>query len=95
MAYKILSDCNNCGACEPECPNTAISMGADVYVINVDLCTECVAFHATPQCAAVCPIDVCVTDPANVESEEQLLKKVQKLHPEKTISGTFPSHFRK
>jgi len=24
MAIKITSDCINCGACEPECPNTAI-----------------------------------------------------------------------
>ena len=24
MAIKITEDCINCGACEPECPNTAI-----------------------------------------------------------------------
>ena len=24
MAIKITDDCINCGACEPECPNTAI-----------------------------------------------------------------------
>ncbi len=24
MAIKITTDCINCGACEPECPNTAI-----------------------------------------------------------------------
>ncbi len=24
MAIRITSDCINCGACEPECPNTAI-----------------------------------------------------------------------
>lgn len=27
MAIKIISDCINCGACEPECPNTAIYEG--------------------------------------------------------------------
>jgi len=29
MAYIINEDCINCGACEPECPNTAIYEGAD------------------------------------------------------------------
>lgn len=29
MAIKITDDCINCGACEPECPNTAIYEGAD------------------------------------------------------------------
>ena len=28
MATIITSDCINCGACEPECPNTAIYQGA-------------------------------------------------------------------
>ena len=27
MAYLINEDCINCGACEPECPNTAIYEG--------------------------------------------------------------------
>ncbi len=27
MAIMITSDCINCGACEPECPNTAIYEG--------------------------------------------------------------------
>jgi len=29
MAIIITDDCINCGACEPECPNTAIYEGAD------------------------------------------------------------------
>ena len=28
MAIIITDDCINCGACEPECPNTAIYEGA-------------------------------------------------------------------
>ena len=35
MATHITSDCINCGACEPECPNEAISEGDDVYVIDL------------------------------------------------------------
>jgi ferredoxin len=27
MSYKITSECINCGACEPECPNSAIYEG--------------------------------------------------------------------
>ena len=94
MAYKILPDCNNCGACEPECPNTAIAMGADIYEIASAKCTECVGFHKQPQCAAVCPIDVCVTDPAHAETEDQLLAKAKTLNPGKTFGDPLPSHFR-
>ncbi|MCM2277698.1 MAG: YfhL family 4Fe-4S dicluster ferredoxin [Oligoflexia bacterium] len=95
MSYKITSDCNSCGACEPECPNTAISAGDDVYVINAEACTECVGFNATPQCAAVCPVDACVTDEGHVESEGDLITKAKKLHPGKDFSGAVPSHFSK
>ena len=95
MSYKILPNCNNCGACEPECPNSAIALGDDIYEIAADHCTECVGYHAKPQCAAVCPINVCVADPAHVESEAQLLERAKKLNPGKTFVGEFPSHFRK
>ena len=29
MAIVITDECINCGACEPECPNTAIYEGAE------------------------------------------------------------------
>ena len=93
MAYKITSDCNNCGACEPECPNTAIAMGSDLFEIATEKCTECVGFHGVPQCAAVCPVDACITDPAHVETEAALIARAKQLHPEKDFSGKVPSHF--
>ena len=31
MAIIITDECINCGACEPECPNTAIYEGADYW----------------------------------------------------------------
>ena len=34
MATYITDQCINCGACEPECPNEAISEGEDTYVID-------------------------------------------------------------
>lgn len=116
MAIKITEDCINCGACEPECPNTAIyeasyewkysdgtslkgdisllsgqSVNADqdqeavsdeYYFIVTDKCTECKGFHDEPQCAAVCPVDCCVPDEDNVESEELLLNKQSFMHDE-------------
>lgn len=94
MSYKITSDCNNCGACEPECPNTAISQGDDFFVINAASCTECVGFHNQPQCSAVCPVDACIQDPEKVETEEALLARVKTLHPTKDFSGSVPSRFR-
>ena len=40
MATTITDECINCGACEPECPNEAISEGDDIYIIDAALCTE-------------------------------------------------------
>ena len=83
MATVITSECINCGACEPECPNEAISEGDDIYVIDPNLCTECVGFHDYEACQAVCPVECCVPDPNNVEAEGVLLDRARKLHPDK------------
>jgi ferredoxin len=57
----VASLCTACGACEFECPNSAISMAADVYAIDPSKCQECKGEYDTPQCAKVCPIpDTCV-----------------------------------
>src|SRR5436305_43634 len=65
MATVITSECINCGACEPECPNTAIYQGGvewqapdgpmhaaisnDIFYIVPDTCTVCVVFSC-PHC---------------------------------------------
>ena len=95
MATTITSECINCGACEPECPNNAISQGDPIYVIDPLLCTECVGFHDFEACAAVCPVDCCVTDPNNIESEEVLIARAKALHPEASFGDDFQSRFRK
>lgn len=57
MSYKIIaSQCTGCSACEFECPNAAISLKGDVYVINPKKCTECEGHFDTAQCAVVCPV---------------------------------------
>ena len=78
----ITEECINCGVCEPECPNDAISEGEETFQIDPQLCTECVGFHDTEQCAAVCPVDCCVPDPNNREDEALLLDRAKQLHPE-------------
>lgn len=56
MAMKIdPNSCSSCGACELECPNGAISLKGDVYVIKASGCTECDG--DAPKCSAVCPSD--------------------------------------
>ena len=95
MATMITSECINCGACEPECPNNAISQGDPVYVIDPLLCTECVGFHDYEACAAVCPVDCCVTDPNNVETEEDLIARARAIHQDVSFGEDFQSRFRK
>jgi ferredoxin len=75
MALMITEDCIVCGACEPECPNNAITSGEEVYEINPNLCTECIGYFDEPQCISVCPVDCVIQNPAHVESKEELLKK--------------------
>lgn len=84
MATHITDECINCGACEPECPNEAISEGDDKYVIDPNLCTECVGFHDYEACQAVCPVECCIPDPGHRETEDALYDRAQKIHPDKT-----------
>ena len=60
MAYKITDACISCGACEAECPVSAISEGNGKYEINADTCIECGA------CAGVCPVGAPVAEKASV-----------------------------
>jgi ferredoxin len=94
MALKINEDCISCGACEAECPNEAISQGEETFVIDPDLCTECVGFFDEEQCAIVCPSDAIHPHPDHQETEADLLAKARRIHPDKSFSGDFPSKFR-
>ena len=83
MAYKITPDCISCGACEPECPNAAISEGDNIYIINPDRCTECVGHFEASRCADVCPVEACVADPTHKDSKDQLIARFKKINPGK------------
>ena len=67
MALIITDECINCDVCEPECPNEAISQGAEIYEIDPNKCTECVGHYDTPQCVEVCPVDCITLVPAHPE----------------------------
>ncbi len=111
MATVITSECINCGACEPECPNTAIYQGGvewqapdgamhpaisnDIFYIVPEKCTECVGFHDHEACAAVCPVDCCVPDPNIPETHDVLLARARTLHPTEAIPDDAPSRFKK
>jgi ferredoxin len=61
MANQIIvEDCIDCGACEPDCPNQAISHDGGPFVIDPNLCDECAATGGDPQCIAVCPVDAII-----------------------------------
>ena len=75
MAIKITEECINSGACQPECPNNAISQGEEIYVIDPNLCTQCIGHYDEPQCQQVCPVDCIPLDPAHPESEDELKQK--------------------
>ncbi len=110
MATMITSECINCGACEPECPNNAIYQGGvewelggvkhpplaqDTFYIVPEKCTECVGFYDHEACAAVCPVDCCVPNPDIPETEDVLIARAKQLHPEREFPPDFPSRFRK
>jgi len=80
MALMITEDCTNCDACKPVCPNEAISVGPEIYVIDAFRCTECVGAEDEPQCMLVCPADCIEPNPDFEESEEELQAKYDQIH---------------
>jgi ferredoxin len=83
MALMITAECINCDVCEPECPNQAISMGEQFYVIDPQRCTECVGHFGEPQCVQVCPVECIPLDPFHLESPDQLQLKYEQLQAAK------------
>jgi ferredoxin len=82
MSMVINEDCISCGNCEPACPNTAITAGDSIYLVDAERCTECVGAFDKPQCVDVCPVEGCITtDPNHPETQEALLARYQQLHP--------------
>jgi ferredoxin len=91
MSLWITADCINCDVCEPECPNSAISMGAEIYRIDPDRCTECVGHFDEPQCVQVCPVGCIPVNPARVETPDQLRARFRLLQAQGASSSPLPS----
>lgn len=83
MALEITGECINCDVCEAECPNGAISMGPEIYMIAPSKCTECVGHFDEPQCRQICPVECILQDPDHAETQEQLRQKYLALIAEK------------
>ena len=79
MSLLINELCVNCDVCEPVCPNKAIALGEEYYVIDPALCTECVGHHDEPQCVEVCPVECIIVDPECTESRAALELKYRHL----------------
>ena len=79
MALLITDECINCDVCEPECPNSAIYPGEEIYEIDPLRCTECVGHFDEPQCVVVCPVECIIVDPERTETINMLLKRYQTL----------------
>ena len=82
MSLLITDECINCDVCEPECPNQAISMGEEIYVIDPRRCTECVGHFDEPQCVQVCPVACIPVDTVLAESRETLWARYRRLQAE-------------
>jgi ferredoxin len=80
----ITNECINCDVCEPECPNQAISMGTDFYVIDPNRCTECVGHFDEPQCRQVCPVDCIPLNPDILDTPETLRARFEQLQSGQT-----------
>lgn len=80
MSLIINEECIACDACRDECPNDAIEEADPIYIIDPDICTECVGHYDEPACIAVCPVDCIEPDPDNVESIEELKLKFEQLN---------------
>ncbi len=98
MATMITQSCISCGACEPVCPGDGIRKGNGIFVIDPARCTECVGYHPSQQCAAVCLVDhCCVSDPERVETEAVLFERALKLSADGDVEPILTgrtSHFR-
>jgi ferredoxin len=87
MALMITDECINCDVCQPVCPNEAIYMGPEYYLIDPHKCTECVGHFDEPQCAQLCPVACIPVNPEHLEGRETLMQKYLRLTQAKVGEG--------
>ena len=74
----ITDECINCDVCEPECPNEAISQGAEIYEIDPNSTPSASALRHAAVCRGL-PGGLHSQDTNNVESTDQLWVKYEQL----------------
>lgn len=57
MAHLIEEECVSCGICTESCPESCISEGEEIFVIDPERCTDC------GECVQVCPVDCILGTP--------------------------------
>ncbi len=55
MTYAITDACINCEACKTVCPNKAVIMGYQHFMIS-HRCDEC-STSESAHCASICPVE--------------------------------------
>lgn len=78
MSLKIIDECIACDACVEVCPTIAIEAADPIYVIESDICCECVGYHDKCSCVEVCPVDAIIIDEAIQETKQTLLEKYKR-----------------
>jgi hypothetical protein len=51
-----------------------------------------VGFHDYEACQAVCPVECCIPDANRPESEQELLERAKKIHPDKEFPSPLPAN---
>ncbi|MCH9814335.1 MAG: YfhL family 4Fe-4S dicluster ferredoxin [Epsilonproteobacteria bacterium] len=77
MSLKIIDECIACDACVEACPTYAIEAADPIYIIDPQVCCECVGYHEAPSCVPVCPVDAIFLDEDYPETTVSLQKKYE------------------
>ncbi len=77
MSLKIIDECISCDACASVCPTDAIAVADPIYVIDSQICCECVGYEDDSSCLLVCPVDAIIVDDNIKETKESLKEKFE------------------
>jgi ferredoxin len=61
----------------------AIEEDDPIYIIEPELCTECIGVYSEPACICVCPVDCIISDKDNMENVAELKLKRARLENNK------------
>lgn len=75
MVLLISEECINCDLCLVECLNEVISMGDEIYQIDIVCCIECVGYYDELCCVDVCLVECIEQDLVNKEIFDQFVEK--------------------